>query len=340
MGQVNSTEAHSSSQPVIVDPIPAPNSQSSSSSSIPSVEDMRNLTSRILASTNDALKNLRENIPAIELPASLSSSSSSTSSSNSSSTSISAVSLGSDAAHEAGMAAAAMTDGLGLTSDTSPVMVMTSSNDQPPMLVYRSFGASDRDNSASVTELIKLHYYLSVEWVKENPMQVAIGAVALGAALAVGTMAVNSIQAHRQKQRRLRVLRGKGDAKREVVVVTNVSTLEGASLALSLDQEGFVVFVGVPNQTRVDEVEQWGRADIRPVIVDAAKVFFAFSSCCCEHKDANNARAHAPFSRCGVPAQRRHTQAYTKPMRYALRNRQLLVLLLNTIYSSFLFFVL
>lgn len=176
------------------------------------------------------------------------------------------------------MAAAAMTDGLGLTSDTTnPVMVMTSSNDHPPILVYRSFGASDRDNSASVKELIKLHYDLSVEWVKENPMQVAMGAVALGAALVVGTMAVNGIQAHRQKQRRLRVLRGKGDAKREVVVVTNVSTLEGASLALSLNQEGFVVFVGVPNQTRADEVEQWGEADIRPVIVDAAKVIFALS---------------------------------------------------------------
>ncbi|KAF9149424.1 hypothetical protein BG015_008785 [Linnemannia schmuckeri] len=270
MGQVNSTEAHPSSRPINVDPVPAPTPQSSSPS-IPSIEDMRNLTSRILASTNDALKNLRENIPAIELPASLSSSSSSSSSSSDSSSTTSAVSLGSDATHEAGMAAASMTDGLGLASDSNPVMVLTSSNDQPSILVYRSFGNSDRDNSASVTELIKLHYYLSIEWVKENPMQVAMGAVALGAALVVGTMAINSIQAHRQKQRRLRVLRGKGDAKREVVVVTNVSTLEGASLALSLDQEGFVVFVGVSNQARADEVEQWGRTDIRPVIVDATK---------------------------------------------------------------------
>lgn len=276
MGQVNSTEAHSRSQPVIVDPTPAPTSQSSSSSSIPSVEDMRNLTSRILASTNDALKNLRENIPAIELPASLSSSSSS-SPSNSSSSTNAAISLDSDAAHEAGIAAAAMVDGVGLASDTNPAMVMTSSSDQPPILVYRSFGNSDRDNSASVTELIKLHYYLSVEWVKENPMQAAMGAAALAAALVAGTMVVNSIQAHRQKQRRLRVLRGKGDAKREVIVVTNVATLEGASLALSLDQEGFVVFVGVPNQTQADEVEQWGRTDIHPVVVDVAKViFFAF----------------------------------------------------------------
>ncbi|KAG0291073.1 hypothetical protein BGZ96_005539 [Linnemannia gamsii] len=269
MGQVNSTEARS--QPVIVDPTPVPTSQSSSSSSIPSVEDMRNLTSRILASTNDALKNLRENIPAIELPASLSSSTSSSSSSNASSSTTASVSLGSDATHETGMAAAAMTDGPGLVSDTNPVMVMTSSHDQPPILVYRSFGNSDRDNSASVTELIKLHYYLSVEWAKENPMQVAMGAAALAAALVVGTMAVNSIQAHRQKQRRLRVLRGKGDAKREVIVVTNVATLEGASLALSLVQEGFVVFVGVPNQAQADEVEQWGQTDIRPVVVDAAK---------------------------------------------------------------------
>ncbi|KAG0374821.1 hypothetical protein BGX24_009887 [Mortierella sp. AD032] len=271
MGQVNSTEASSSRSqyPVTPDPVQVPTTSSSSSlsSSIPSVEDMRNLTSRILASTNDALKNLRENIPAIELPASLSSSSS-----NSSTSSTSAASYGSDAAHEAGISAGAMTDGLGLTSDTNPVMVMTASHDQPPILVYRSFGrSSDKDNSASVTELIKFHYYLTVEWVKENPMSAAMGAVALGAALVVGTMAINTVQVHRQKQRRLRVLKGKDNTKREVIVVTNVATLEGASLALSLDQEGFVVFVGVPNQERADEVEQWSRSDIRPVIVDAAK---------------------------------------------------------------------
>ncbi|KAG0276829.1 hypothetical protein BGZ95_006980 [Linnemannia exigua] len=281
MGQVNSTEASSSRSqyPVTVDPAPVPStssSPSSLSSSIPSVEDMRNLTSRILASTNNALKNLRENIPAIELPASLSSSSSSNSSTSSSSTS--AASYDSDAAYEAGMAAGALTDGLGLTSEglrltsDTPVMVMTATKDQTPILVYRSFGrSSDKDNSASVTELIKLHYHLTVEWVKENPMSAAMGAVALGAALVVGTMAINTAHAYRQKQRRLRVLRGKDNAKREVIVVTNVATLEGASLALSLDQEGFVVFVGVPNQERAGEVEQWSRSDIRPVIVDAAK---------------------------------------------------------------------
>ncbi|KAF9087076.1 hypothetical protein BGX23_008378 [Mortierella sp. AD031] len=274
MGQVNSTQANSSGQPIIVDPVPVPtntSSSSSSSSSIPSVEDLRNLSSRILASTNDALKNLRENIPAIELPASLSSSTSSTSSSSSSAPT-SSVSAGAEAAHEAGMAAAAMTDGLGLASDTNPAMVMTATNDQPPILVYRPFGrVNNRDNSASVTELIKLHYHLSVDWVKENPMSVTMGAVALGAALVVGTMTVNSIQAHRQKMRRLRVLKGKEGAKREVIVITNVATLEGASLALSLDQEGFVVFVGVPNQTRAEEVKQWNSPDVRPVIVDAAK---------------------------------------------------------------------
>ncbi|KAF9103157.1 hypothetical protein BGX29_003715 [Mortierella sp. GBA35] len=273
MGQVSSTQANSSGQPIIVDPVPVPTnaSSSSSSSSIPSVEDLRNLSSRILASTNDALKNLRENIPAIELPASLSSSTSSTSSSSSSAPT-SSVSAGAEAAHEAGMAAAAMTDGLGLASDTNPAMVMTATNDQPPILVYRPFGrVNNRDNSASVTELIKLHYHLSVDWVKENPMSVTMGAVALGAALVVGTMTVNSIQAHRQKMRRLRVLKGKEGAKREVIVITNVATLEGASLALSLDQEGFVVFVGVPNQTRAEEVKQWNSPDVRPVVVDSAK---------------------------------------------------------------------
>jgi hypothetical protein len=271
MGQVNSTEASSSrgQRPIIVDTaqVPASASSSSSSSSVPSVEDMRNLTNRILASTNDALKNLRENIPAIELPSSSSASSSSDSTSTPSS-----FSYGSDAVHEAGMTAAAMTDGLGLATGPEPVMVMTAAKDQSPILIYRPFEQSSKDTSIPTTELIKLHYHLTVDWVKENPKSVVMGAVAFGAAVIVGTVAINIVQAYRQKQRRLRVLRGKDNAKREVVVVTNVSTLEGVSLALSLDQEGFVVFVGVPNQERAEEIEQWSGSDIRPVIVEAGKV--------------------------------------------------------------------
>ncbi|KAF9320463.1 hypothetical protein BG003_006060 [Podila horticola] len=245
MGQVNSTEA---SQPTFHNPPPPP--PPSSTSSIPSVDDLRDMTSRILASTNDAVKNLRENIPTIELP-SLFPASSSTSPSSSSSSSM---------ADEG----SSSIDNLGsLTS--SPVVVMT---DDHQLLVYSSFADNSGD---SVTDLIRIHYQLSIKWVRKNAVMVAVGVVALGVAMTVGTVAVRASRAHRQRVRKARVLRGKDGAKREVVVVTNVSTLEGVALALSLEQQGFIVFVGVPSQAKADEVEQWQRTDIHPVIVDAAK---------------------------------------------------------------------
>lgn len=211
------------------------------------------MTSRILASTNDAVKNLRENIPTIELP-SLFPASSSTSPSSSSSSSM---------ADEG----SSSIDNLGsLTS--SPVVVMT---DDHQLLVYSSFADNSGD---SVTDLIRIHYQLSIKWVRKNAVMVAVGVVALGVAMTVGTVAVRASRAHRQRVRKARVLRGKDGAKREVVVVTNVSTLEGVALALSLEQQGFIVFVGVPSQAKADEVEQWQRTDIHPVIVDAAKVIF------------------------------------------------------------------
>ncbi|KAG0339308.1 hypothetical protein BG000_002389 [Podila horticola] len=245
MGQVNSTEA---SQPTFHNPPPPP--PPSSTSSIPSVDDLRDMTSRILASTNDAVKNLRENIPTIELP-SLFPASSSTSPSSSSSSSM---------ADEG----SSSIDSLGsLTS--SPVVVMT---DDHQLLVYGSFADNSGD---SVTDLIRIHYQLSIKWVRKNAVMVAVGVVALGVAVTVGTVAVRASRAHRQRVRKARVLRGKDGAKREVVVVTNVSTLEGVALALSLEQQGFIVFVGVPSQAKADEVEQWQRTDIHLVIVDAAK---------------------------------------------------------------------
>ncbi|KAG0258640.1 hypothetical protein BG011_003166 [Mortierella polycephala] len=133
------------------------------------------------------------------------------------------------------------------------------------VLVYKPFGS---DSETSVNDLIKIHYQLSVDWVKDNAKTVAVGVIALSVAMVVGTVAVNTIRAHRQKMRRLRVLKSREGAKREVVVLTSVATLEGASLALSLNQEGFIVFVGVPSQA---DAEQWGRADIHPAIVDTTK---------------------------------------------------------------------
>ncbi|KAG0360710.1 hypothetical protein BG005_010070 [Podila minutissima] len=246
MGQVNSTEA---GQPTYHNPPPPP--PPSSTSSIPSVDDLRDMTSRILASTNDAVKNLRENIPTIELP-SLFPSSSSTSPSSASSSSIADEGTSS-------------IDNLGGSLTSSPVVVIT---DDHQLLVYGSYADNSGD---SVTDLIRIHYQLSVNWVRKNAVMVAVGVVALGIAVTVGTVAVRASRAHRQKVRKARVLRGKDGAKREVVVVTNVSTLEGVALALSLEQQGFLVFVGVPSQAKADEVEQWRRSDIHPVIVDSDK---------------------------------------------------------------------
>lgn len=212
------------------------------------------MTSRILASTNDAVKNLRENIPTIELP-SLFPSSSSTSPSSASSSSIADEGTSS-------------IDNLGGSLTSSPVVVIT---DDHQLLVYGSYADNSGD---SVTDLIRIHYQLSVNWVRKNAVMVAVGVVALGIAVTVGTVAVRASRAHRQKVRKARVLRGKDGAKREVVVVTNVSTLEGVALALSLEQQGFLVFVGVPSQAKADEVEQWRRSDIHPVIVDSDKVIF------------------------------------------------------------------
>jgi len=273
MGQVNSTQA-SSSQPVVdpLPPTPPPSSSSSTSASLPSVEDMRNLTNRILASTNDALKNLRENMPSLELPTVLSSSSSS-----SSSASDNPLSAGLDTAagaqEMAAVNAANMTDGLGFSTDPTPALVVAG-GDQQQVLIYRSFGdQSQGREGSSVTDLIKIHYQLSVDWVKSNAMTVTLAAVGLGTVLIVGTVAVKAVQAHRREKRRLRVLRGQdGRVKRELVVITHLGTLEGASLALSLEQDGFIVFGGVADATKVAEVEKWGRPDILTVVVDATKV--------------------------------------------------------------------
>ncbi|KAG0347896.1 hypothetical protein BG004_006615 [Podila humilis] len=265
MGQVNSTEAPGS-HPRYPDPTPPPPSSSSpsSSSSIPSVDDLRDMTNRILATTNDVVKNLRENIPAIELPALFSTpASSSSSSSTYPSGSSNSQPVYSSLVDEKSTSSL---DNLGhLAESSAPVLTMT--NDHQVVL----YGSITDNSNESVTDLIRIHYQLSLTWVRKNLVMVGLGVVALGIAVTVGTVAVRANRDRRQKIRRARVLRGKEGAKREVVVVTNVSTLEGVALALSLEQNGFVVFVGVPNQVKADEVEQWRRTDIHPVLVDATK---------------------------------------------------------------------
>ncbi|KAF9175604.1 hypothetical protein BGX21_003204 [Mortierella sp. AD011] len=258
MGQVNSTEAPGSDSAMGSSPSVSPSMTSPDppkSSSIPSVEDMRNITSRILASTNDALKNIRENISTIELP--------------SFSTSTTTKTPSSEEIQEVAASTESATDVLGLATGLGPMVVTTTNNEK--MFVFRSSTDNGKSPKISVADLIKIHYNLSVDWVKNNTKTTALGILALGVAVVMGTVAINSAKSYRQKQRRLRVLKAKDGTKREAVVITNVETLEGAALALSLNQEGFVVFVGVPNQLRADEVEKWGRKDIYPVIVDAEK---------------------------------------------------------------------
>ncbi|KAF9980918.1 hypothetical protein BGZ65_004520, partial [Modicella reniformis] len=219
----------------------SPSSPSSPSSSIPSLEDLRNLPGRILSSTNNTLKNLRGNIP----------------------TASSAVDT--EAAQQAGLDAASMTDGLGFAMDSSPVTVVTRKDNQ--VIIYRTFDEPE----SSVVSLVKIHYRFTVDWARNNIKKLIIGALAVSVAVIVGTIGVNSIIAYRQKRRRVRVVRAKDASKREVVVVTNVVTLEGSSLALSLDHDGFIVFVGVSNQQKADEVRDWGCSDIHPIIMDDTK---------------------------------------------------------------------
>ncbi|KAF8929540.1 hypothetical protein EDD21DRAFT_225695 [Dissophora ornata] len=234
MGQPNSTQA-SSSRPVTTQAPPSmPPSSSPSSTSIPSTEDLRNLASRILASMNECLKNMRENNPAIELP--------SVSSPSSSDASVVA-----EAVQNAGASATSMASGSSFAEESSSVNLMIANN----------------ENKA-----IKLHWF---DWAKNNKKTIAIGVLALGVAVIVGTVAVNTVNAYLQKMRRLRVLKAKDGAKREVVVIINVATLEGAALAISLEYEGFIVFVGVPNQVRAEEVKNWGHTDIHAIVIDSNK---------------------------------------------------------------------
>ncbi|KAF9111184.1 hypothetical protein BGX27_005300 [Mortierella sp. AM989] len=105
-------------------------------------------------------------------------------------------------------------------------------------------------------------------WIRKNPGKAILGAVFISTAVIGGSLAYTAGRAHRRQMKKQRVIRGADKTKRELVVVTNVATTEGAILALHLDECGFIVFVGVPDQAKADEVIGWGRADIHPIVID------------------------------------------------------------------------
>ncbi|KAF9360095.1 hypothetical protein BGX26_010532 [Mortierella sp. AD094] len=104
-------------------------------------------------------------------------------------------------------------------------------------------------------------------WVRANPGKAVLGAVFITAAVIGGSFTYKAGKTHQKQTKKRKIVRGTDGTKRELVVVTNVATTEGAVLALDLDECGFIVFAGVPDQSKADEVLSWGRADIHPVII-------------------------------------------------------------------------
>ncbi|KAF9209196.1 hypothetical protein BGZ49_005818 [Haplosporangium sp. Z 27] len=225
MGQVNSTEA-------------------SSSSSIFTVEELRKLANRIMVCSSEKLRDLRESVAGIDA--------SSIPSTNNVKTPLTP-----EEVQDAAVASvASLTDGLGFAADSSP-------NDGT---VFRFRGNSP----AEIKEMVKVNYELSVDWVKKNPGSAFLALLAFGATVAVGTVAYHALKLFLRYRRQFLVLKGQNNSKREVVVITDVETIEGTAMALTLDKQ-FLVFVGVPNQARADYVQTWGSREIRPVIVDYTK---------------------------------------------------------------------
>ncbi|KAI8605730.1 hypothetical protein EDD21DRAFT_362873 [Dissophora ornata] len=195
MGQFNSTLAHT----------PSPSPPSSSSPSMPSLEELRDVPHRILASTNKALADLGGTIVSIAKPV---------------------------------MASIPRRNGNSLPP--APLI-------PPPP-------------PPSVSSQIVL-------WVRKNPGKIVLGTTLLSFALVAGSVAYRTGKIHRQMKRRLRILHGTNRSRREVIVVTNVATIEGYTLSLDLHARGFIVFVAVQDQAKADEVHSWGKAHIHPVIV-------------------------------------------------------------------------
>ncbi|KAG0232578.1 hypothetical protein BGW42_008092 [Actinomortierella wolfii] len=189
---------------------------------LPSPEDLRNMTHRILASSGEALRQLRENMPSVET---------------------SKVARGEEGGSHS----------------------MAPSPDTP------ASSTSSVPTTVSIRNAIKVHYRLTARWLRQNASNIAIGVAVVGFVAVAGTMAYRAARAHRQKRRMDRVVRGQGGAKREIVVITSVASLEGVTLALALEQRGFIVFVGVEDHTKAEEVNSWGHHDIHPLVLDPSK---------------------------------------------------------------------
>ncbi|KAF9979082.1 hypothetical protein BGZ73_006319 [Actinomortierella ambigua] len=248
---------------------------------LPTVEDLRNMTHRILASSADKLQQLRENIPSVELPKLGSSNSSPVSPSEdqfvtsppSESPSPSLLSSSSEKVLDQPSQDMLENQVTRMTIHDQSVFVVespspTATTTQPTNnsgTIIRGNSISKKDQS--LKEVIKIHYQLSASWIKRNASTVAI----VGVAAIVGIMALRAASARRQKRRLDRVVRGRGGAKREIVVITSVATLEGVTLALALEQKGFIVFVGVEDSEKANEVNSWGRHDIHPLVLDPSK---------------------------------------------------------------------
>ncbi|KAF9164944.1 hypothetical protein DFQ26_000826 [Actinomortierella ambigua] len=260
---------------------------------LPSVEDLRNMTHRILASSGDKLRQLRENMPKAEVPKLDSSSNvpsdgalADKSSSAPSAASLSSLSeappppsllssssssslppppppldtpsmtlketLSSSGGKALDQRSQELLEDQAARMTTSNQAVFVFKPPSPPTTIQpttttgnssSSSGVSNMDNSSnilskkeqSLKEVIKIHYQLSASWIKRNASTIAI----------VGFVAV--------------------------VVITSVATLEGVTLALALEQQGFIVFVGVPDRVKADEVNAWGRHDIHPLVLDPSK---------------------------------------------------------------------
>ncbi|KAI1317196.1 hypothetical protein EDD11_008888 [Mortierella claussenii] len=103
-----------------------------------------------------------------------------------------------------------------------------------------------------------------IHWTRRNPGKAVLGAAILGVTIVGGSLAA---RVHRRQLKKLRIIKGTDNSKREIIVITNVATVEGAALAQDMEMQGFIVFVVVGNQMEADKVLGWGRADIHPVVV-------------------------------------------------------------------------
>ncbi|KAF9918317.1 hypothetical protein BX616_009423 [Lobosporangium transversale] len=106
-----------------------------------------------------------------------------------------------------------------------------------------------------------------LSWSRKNPRKTVLAVTLLSAVAVGGSIAYKAGEIYLQQLKRTRVIRGSDGSKREVIVLTNVDTIESIEMALELEARGFIVFVGVPDQAWADKVLSWDRSDIHPIVV-------------------------------------------------------------------------